>query len=101
MFVYSTLKKEIEDRNFKRKLDNCLYVLPHMLKRRRHDQSFLDVGYGPGLKFKILLELLIEQNQAERGRRPSNGQAKRAAAILDLLQYEATETTLQMVEDGD
>jgi hypothetical protein len=59
------------------------------------------VGHGPGLKFKSLLENLIEQNLTGRGRRPGNGQANRVAAILELLQYEATESTLQMVEDGN
>ncbi|MCH2186694.1 hypothetical protein MK280_12575, partial [Myxococcota bacterium] len=101
LFVYRTLKAECENQNFKRKFDNCLYVLPHMLKRRRHDKRFLDDKSGLGPKFEKLLLAVIERAEGGSRLKPKPGQARRANAIVELLRFEASESTLHAIDDDD
>lgn len=101
MFVHRTLKEECDNRNFKVKFSNCLYVLPHMLKRRRHDGKFLNPDVGLGQKIERLLLDAVKQSKGNRAGRPKPGQAKRAQAIVDFLRFEASESTLVMINDVD
>ena len=101
MFVYKTLKSQVDGSNFKIKFDNCLYVLPHMLKRRRHNQRFLNLDSGLGPMFEGLLREVVKRSKGSGMPRPTAKRADRANAIIELLRFEASESTIQMVmEDG-
>jgi hypothetical protein len=101
LFIYATLNSEFQAQNFKRKFDNCLYMLPHMLKRRRHDQGFLNLNDGLGPRIQEILVDVVDQAQGTGVWRPTRRQAGMAEGILKLLEFEATESTLQLVEGAE
>ncbi len=100
-FVYSTLDQEFTQQNYKTKFNNCLYVLPHMMKRRRYDQRFLNLDVGLGPEFRALLEQIHERHVGRGAIQLTLKQVKLAQGILELLDFRATETTIQLVEEAE
>jgi hypothetical protein len=72
-----------------------------MMKRRRYDQRFLNLDVGLGPEFRALLEQIHERHVGRGAIQLTLKQVKLAQGILELLDFRATETTIQLVEEAE
>jgi hypothetical protein len=80
---------------------HCVYLAPHILKRRRYDPDFLRPGSAENRQFRHLLERALEAASARRETPAVTRHIKNLECAIKFLANTATQATLQVLGATD